>query len=1097
MSIGVYSTLPLAFAAAGDINSINRGDHPDGGTYYNTNDSRTIFQGVNGMRVTGSFRGLEVSGNGQTTGNGGNFQFNSPNYISFEHANINLNALVNGNGSYAGDGGHMTVNSPLVFMNSTAVGLSGNNGGSFVANTGAFFSKDSTINASGADGYGGIIKINSSGPVDIDQGSLFDASGKTIGSYDTNVIDITGSAVNVDGILKANTTADNGGRIMLTATGSNGTSQQICIDCGIERAKNDGAIDQGSASRYHQVNKMLHQADGDVIIGTPGRVYADGASGVAVSNDAQYGKAGNGGTIIVNAIHDIDVYGKVSANGGQGDAQFILSGGDGGTISMNAGRQANIRKDASVTANGGSGINHLYKIASNDPNALQYLTDNTPTGITIDQNTGVTTAVFTAGGNGGNGGAIAISAPVITNAGVIAANGGNGGNGSAAGAYANDTQTLNDAYANTNAKAANGGYGGNGGVIVFNSQNNPANTGTISATGGNAGNGGDARAWSIANSTYGSEIANANAVAGNGGNGGYGGTVVVKIPSAMTGTIHVNGGSGGQAGYADAQADTGYNGYATANAKGNVLSPANAARANGGYPVATFTPAANGTNGANGIVDTLHPVEMVYNNGKAILLNNGVSGNTDVTSLVSQANTRTTNHQLGSGTFPYGATQSFIVGDVASSQLTVKPGSISTPLTGNSNVMINANGKLINQDNIANQTTTFLSQNGFTNSANVTTAQSVAVGSRGDISNSGTLSAANTVQGGSVIINTTGNVNNTGLMTADSGRYGGAVQITANDIQNANGGRISADAQSSNIASTQNATAGMVFLIGNHVTNAGQISAQENSTNASKGGNGGVIFINADNNFTNTQTGLVSASGYNQGGNVTIGVRNNSGHEGALTNNGTIKADGPYGQNGNIILASQDSIQFGAGSKVGNTTYNTATVLRDFMSTQTDNGGTTIYGAGAGAAIVQRILCLTPPNPPAPAVPNVEALPLQKDAFDTNVRGNVNTNTLTVADANLFLASGMQAVTAHVLDNAYIVFETALRESGNMATAYQQSVNFLMAAGMTPEVARELNKRICCGKLNLHTNVEESRMADVLQVIGGVDQPEPTERLVQ
>lgn len=1104
-SIGLSVTIP-AFALPNSINSVNNTNRPDPGTYLNTAGNSTTFNGNNGMVVNGNFRGLEVSGNGQTTGNGGNFRFNDPNFIVYDHANINLNALVDGNGRFTGNGGSISVTSPLVFMNGSAISLNGNSGGSFVANTGAFFSKDSSISATGTDGAGGIIKINSSGPVDVDEGSLFDVSGKTIGSYDTNVIDITGSAVNVDGILKADTTMGNGGRVMLTATGSNGEPQRVCIDCGIDRANRLGALDDASASRYHQVNAMLHQLDGDVIIGGPAQVSANGASGVAVSNDGRFNKAGDGGTIIVNAIHDIDINGRLTANGGQGNGHAILSGGDGGTISLNAGRKVTIENNAAVIASGGSGINNFYSIASNDPSNMQYLGLTGQPGISINQNTGVTTAVFSAGGNGGNGGVIAISAPTINNSGRIVADGGNGGNGSAAGAFARDTQTLNNANATTNAIAANGADGGNGGIILFNSQNNPNNTGLISAAGGNGGNGGDAKALSIATSTYGDAYASANAVAGNGGNGGYGGTVVVKNPSAMPGTIRVNGGTGGQAGYADAEANAyGYNnGIAISNAQGNILSPANSSRANsqasynpvGAVTNATFSPASNGANRGNGNIDALRPVEMVYNNGKTILLNNGVTGNTDVTSLVAQANTRTLNNQLGGGTIPFGATQSFVVGDVASSQLTVTPGSISTPLPGNSNVMINANGKLINQDNITNQTTTFLSQGDFTNAGQVTTGQSVAVGSRGNVLNTGTLSAANTTQGGSVIINTTGNLRNSGLITADGLRYGGAVQITANDIQNDNGGRISADAQTPTIASTENATAGMVFLIGNHINNAGRISAQQSAQGVSQGGNGGNIFIKADNAFTNTETGVVTASGTNLGGNIIIGVSNVSGNEGVLTNNGIIRADGA--QNGKITLVAEDSLRFGAGAQVGNLPYNTATILKNFMDTTADNGGTIIRAAGTG--LVKQILCLdipptnTPPNQP---VNPGQTLPLQRDAFDTNVNGNVNTNTLTVGDANLFLASGMQAVTAHVLDNAYIVFETALRESGNMATAYQQAVNFLMAAGMSPEVARELNKRLCCGKLNLHTNVEEARMADVLQVIGGVDQPEPTERLVQ
>ncbi len=271
-----FSGLPLAFAGVGDTNSVNNGHDIAGGTYFNTADSKTTFTNSAHtglyLKAGDTVVGREVDGSGIETGNGGNLHFDAHGQVVQLDGNLDVSGFLK-NGTL-GDGGRVTIDAGALYQNGQ-IFASGANGGVVQLNVNSMtMGPNATIDARGLQGNGGLVGINSAGVVNIPQGAVIDSSGAVIGVYNTNVIQIKGSIVNLDGVVQANglNPGDAGGQVAIYATDS------------------------------------LH-------IGSNGQVLANGADGFSGDTPTS---GGNGGSVIVSADKHLDNDGLIAANGGNG-----------------------------------------------------------------------------------------------------------------------------------------------------------------------------------------------------------------------------------------------------------------------------------------------------------------------------------------------------------------------------------------------------------------------------------------------------------------------------------------------------------------------------------------------------------------------------------------------------------------------------------------------------------------------------------------------------------------------------------------------------------------------------------------------------------
>ena len=552
VSFGVQAT-SLVWAAPGDINSVNNGSNPSAGQYYNTSDSQTVFQnGSSGITFNGNYRFLESTNTGTLTGNGGRATINTSGMVRL-NGSLDASGLMK-NGVFTGNGGNITINAPY-FLQNGGIFANGLSGGSVNINVGSMTATaGSKIYAKGFGENGGSVRVKAAGVVDIQQGAIIDTSGKTLAGYDTNLINIQGGMVNVDGVLVANalaaqdasvasevnlvwdsecggpeTAGASAGTIQLAATGT-------CTDC-VEQTVNQAAANGVITSAESQAllarnSALLAQSDGSIVIGKTGVLQANGAhSWVAPTPDiattlngydAHYYKAGDGGTIQMVAANDITIDGTVQANGGEGASGNIpAAGGNGGTISACA--NDNLTVNGTVQANGGDGGD----AHANDVN------------------------VVVNGANGGNGGQIAFHYDSMTHNGTIEAKGGKGGQGTSVVDHA--CEIGSGASATAYAKAGDGGNGGAGGDVFFVGAENPTGSGTVNVNGGQGGLGGDATALAVALSDCDAD-ASATAIAGKGGEGGASGSIHAPKPSSFNMTYSAKDGGNGNAGTATAKA---------------------------------------------------------------------------------------------------------------------------------------------------------------------------------------------------------------------------------------------------------------------------------------------------------------------------------------------------------------------------------------------------------------------------------------------------------------------------------------------------------------------------------------------------------------
>lgn len=567
----LFSNMPLALAGPGDTNSTNVGGNVVGGNYYNTAGNQTTFTNTGNITVGAgtTVRGLEVNGAGTLTGNGGHLHFETPGTLRID-GTVNASALMQG-GSFQGNGGTISANAGALVQNGNVL-VNGLNGGNIVFNVGNLtVGPNARFEAigTGANGMAGQINLNSTGQVSIPNGAVIDASGNYIGGYNANVIQISGSIVNLDGVVTANGLVQgaNGGAIgvygseikiastgKIQANGAEGgqggsiniaATNSIKTDAGSEITANGGKGGNGGAIL---MGTALDASGNPLVITknvqTDGSITANGGMATDTLN------AGMGGTIGVIADNALTNNGQILANGGDADAGNLA--GQGGVIAV--GGRLSLLNNGQISANGGNGGSGVD--AANAGRVLA-----------VSEVSNVNNGLISANGghgfngympsNGGEGGLVEFAGDTVENNGQLTANGGNGGTNPTV-----EEGPVVDGYQVS--LGQNGGNGGNGGAVVVSYNTSISGKGTIEVKGGDGGAGQQAFA--------GAQGAHQDAIAGNGGNGGFGG--LVKFygepgPDVLN-NVNVNGGTGGQGGAASILSDCG---CATPGSKGACGAP--------------------------------------------------------------------------------------------------------------------------------------------------------------------------------------------------------------------------------------------------------------------------------------------------------------------------------------------------------------------------------------------------------------------------------------------------------------------------------------------------------------------------------------------
>lgn len=522
MAGSITLATPLPLLAAQPINTVNDGRIVKGGEYYNTPDGKTTFvnSGSGGLWVQNgvTVRGLEANADGSLTNNGGTLHFLAPGSVVRIDGKVDVSGVLNGQGSYLGNGGRVFVDSAYLYQ-SGQIYANGANGGLVQMNVGsALLAPGSSIEAKGFGGNGGAIAINSDGAVNIARQAVLDSSGRVAGSFDSNLINIEGGAIYNAGILRADgvvpepatgesISGTRGGTIRLVASGNTNLNQVVsAIDDAAKTPATDAVqtatVSAAEAQQWKSAaSNLVSTQDGSIVIEAPctqnptgGVLSAVGSRGLVADNndsiqDATQ-RAGDGGTISLNAMNHVINRGKVTASGGDGLlGSNSVNGGNGGTIAVIANGNIINSMDTQTgyrgrfTANGGRGGRSL--------------------------NSG---SLLTSASKGGNGGLLAFGYNgQMVNQGVIQAAGGTGGAGGSA-------LTL-----------SNGGTGGQGGLLVLSGNGNPTGNGYLDANGG----------WG------GSGLV--------GGNGGLAGTIVSPVPNKLGNTqiaFQADGGPGASLGQA-------------------------------------------------------------------------------------------------------------------------------------------------------------------------------------------------------------------------------------------------------------------------------------------------------------------------------------------------------------------------------------------------------------------------------------------------------------------------------------------------------------------------------------------------------------------
>lgn len=561
LTLGVTAlSIPiLANAAAGDINSINNGRDIAPGTYFNTPGSRTTFENANGglwLHSGNLVRGLESSINKVPDGNGGTLYFRAPGNVVRLDGNIDVSAVRNGT-LYTGNGGKVFVDSGYLFQNGN-IFANGSNGGLVQFNVGGMtLGSNAQITAQGFGGNGGAVAISSPGTVDLRTGSVIDTSGQVTGTVDTNIINIEGSVVNNQGILRANgafgvdTKPDDGdSKVMATnpqlaknpvpppisagnGTHDTATMSNVLFELPQNAAFRGGTVRLVAAGQDQSTSTIINGADSQILSASDKSGLISRNSSLVQNNNGDVFNRGsivadgtlgkNGGTVILAAAHNVINSATIRALGGNGVEGIFssngsgASGGNGGTIVITAMNAINNVNNIQVNGGQGASAQSVSITTGNGKDAVAKVTGTA--------------------GSGGQGGVLAFSyGNGFSNTGSLQANGGTGGIGAHANSFDTESATASNTkpVARATSVAGAGGAGGLGGLIVFSGSGNPNGGGSTNANGGQGGIGGNAWADAQSISNLGTASAVASATKGAGGAGGKAGTIVTVNPGNFT-----------------------------------------------------------------------------------------------------------------------------------------------------------------------------------------------------------------------------------------------------------------------------------------------------------------------------------------------------------------------------------------------------------------------------------------------------------------------------------------------------------------------------------------------------------------------------------
>lgn len=474
----IACVMPDVSWALSPVNTVNDGKIVSGGNYYSSAQGKTTFinSGSGGLWVKSdtTVRGLEVDELGNLTQNGGVLHFFYPNGVVRIDGNVNVNAVLNSQGAPLGNGGRVFVDSAYLFQNGN-IFANGINGGLVQMNVaGLTLGPTARIEAKGLGGMGGIVSVNSNGIVDLQRGSRVDTSGQIPEGMDRNVINIEGSIVNAEGVLRADGVSvgdvgSRGGQIRLVASGRTDLSDAKDAFTDAASGVNPTLTSAEQTSLLGRAQFLADNMDGDVQIAarsfngtgqpTGGWLSVNGSSGTVASNndvsEDPTARAGDGGTIILAAENRIVQRGLASANGGDGiNGVTATAGGNGGLITLVSSNSIDIAPDTGdysgvFQANGGRG------------GQIRLASGSVPSDL---------------GTRGGQGGLIAFSYNTqMSNSGGIVAKGGTGAHGAVVGG---GPVAQGDA-----------GNGGKGGLVVFSGDANPVGGGQVNVNGGRGGAG--------------------------------------------------------------------------------------------------------------------------------------------------------------------------------------------------------------------------------------------------------------------------------------------------------------------------------------------------------------------------------------------------------------------------------------------------------------------------------------------------------------------------------------------------------------------------------------------------------------------------------
>lgn len=560
------AAIPIALAAPGEVNSINNGRDIAPGTYFNTPGSRTTFQNTNGglwLHSGDLVRGLQSSIDRVPNGNGGALYFRAPGNIVRLDGNIDVSAVRNGS-VYTGNGGKVFVDSAYLFQ-SGSIFANGANGGLVQFNVGGYtLGSNARITAQGFGGDGGSVNINSNGTVDLRTGSLIDTSGKVLGTIDTNVINIEGSAINNQGVIRANGLAgtdfkpNNGDSNVMAAnpnlannpvprpisagTGTGDTSMRNALFATPGSADfRGGTVRLVASGQTESTTGIINNADSQVLsasdktaINNRNNLIVQNSEGDVLNRgtlNANGGLNKNGGTIILSAARGVINGGTIQANGANApDGIFDANGngatgGNGGTIAISA--LTGINNAGSIQANGGTGGRAQSR------------------SVTTGNGQNASLSISAVGGTGGQGGVVTFSSGSARNSGNLQVNGGRGGEGGNANATDTESVSSGNPTSSASATGGRGGTGGHGGLVVFSGNNNPTSGGSVLANGGQGGNGGLASANATASTNSGTPVANATGTGGAGGVGGAAGAIVTVNPGTFASSQSFSSRAGG------------------------------------------------------------------------------------------------------------------------------------------------------------------------------------------------------------------------------------------------------------------------------------------------------------------------------------------------------------------------------------------------------------------------------------------------------------------------------------------------------------------------------------------------------------------------